>query len=855
MSRAGVDIIIPIYNALDYLKECLDSIRMHTDLSLDRVIMIDDCSPDPLVWPWVEQQKSENIIVMQNEHNLGFSGTINRGISMSCRDVILLNTDTVVTSGWVDKICRCAYSDPDIATVTPFSNAATICSIPQYLADNTIPHNLGPDYYNTIVEKTSIRRYPRISVAVGFCMYIKREVIDLIGVFDAQTFQLGYGEENDFCWRASEMGYSHRLCDDTFIYHKGTASFVNKNKEQLQREHTKVLWKRYPLLMQQNELFVSNDQNADLREAIALFAALDPKKKNILFVLHNEYHSSATDLIGGTELHVRDLERSLRDQYNVFVAAREGNTLLLTVNASGENHKVRWEIGDRPLYFSFTNGRLKSIWKQIVDAFGIGLVHVHHLEGLSLDIFDVCKTRSIPVVFSLHDFLSVCPTIKLIRPDMGFCLIEKSDETCKECLRFWRSVSNVPDYLGHWRNEWLKRLESCEQIIAPSHFTKGVVSTFYPSLSEHIDVIEHGTDYIKPYLKSETKANDYNCKVELLENEGNTAVFRCIINGPNLDKTKLCTTAHTSTSDELLVPLIIEGVLPDQLSAQIRVPVCFLPKEEIVLSVNSVEDGNTVGHAEVNLDLKGKNHSLKGNINIAALGGIAPEKGSRILANAVKNSDPSYNWFLFGFTNDATLLNIRKDNFYISGRYEREQLSTMLEQYKIDVICIPSVCPETFSYTLSEAWSAGIPVIVTGLGAVGDRVSRNGGGWVLPDNTDGDALLKLIQKQVLLPGALDIKKKEISNIKLNSVLEMIEKYNLIYKDTAVNRICETSIWPELLRKNRIGNKGIVGYQVYDDSVLRTLAAREDELRLIKSTKGYRALEWARRIKFRILGIH
>ena len=61
-------------------------------------------------------------------------------------------------------------------------------------------------------------------------MYVKQEAYELVGEFDAKTFGRGYGEENDFCCRCSMLGYTHVLCDDTFIYHAGTASFASEEK-------------------------------------------------------------------------------------------------------------------------------------------------------------------------------------------------------------------------------------------------------------------------------------------------------------------------------------------------------------------------------------------------------------------------------------------------------------------------------------------------------------------------------------------------------------------------------------------------------------------------------------------------
>ena len=228
----GVDIIIPIYNAYDDLYKCLQSVYQYTDLVENRLILINDNSSDTRIEPYLNSQTKENVIIIHNKENKGFSNNINLGMAQSKeRDVLLLNSDTIVTKNWVEKIVECAYSDRAIGTVTPLSNNATLCSVPNFCEENSLPEGMNVDQAAAIIEECSLRKYPRITVAHGFCMFVKREVINAIGNFDAETFGRGYGEENDFCNRAEQMGYIHVMCDDTYIYHSGTKSFVSKEKE------------------------------------------------------------------------------------------------------------------------------------------------------------------------------------------------------------------------------------------------------------------------------------------------------------------------------------------------------------------------------------------------------------------------------------------------------------------------------------------------------------------------------------------------------------------------------------------------------------------------------------------------
>lgn len=89
------------------------------------------------------QYASLNIIVLDNEINLGFVGTVNKGMEYSDSDVILLNSDTEVSDFWLEEMEKCAYSQDDVATVTALSNNATLVSVPNGLQPNKLPDSMS----------------------------------------------------------------------------------------------------------------------------------------------------------------------------------------------------------------------------------------------------------------------------------------------------------------------------------------------------------------------------------------------------------------------------------------------------------------------------------------------------------------------------------------------------------------------------------------------------------------------------------------------------------------------------------------------------------------------------------------
>ncbi len=135
-----VDVIIPVYRGLQQVQICLQSVLRHPLETLHDIILIDDCSPDPALSAYLNSLAAEqpHVTLLRNAANIGFVASVNRAMQLHAdRDVVLLNSDTEVAGAWLDRLHRCAYRSTDIATVTPFSNNATICSFPCTFCNNS----------------------------------------------------------------------------------------------------------------------------------------------------------------------------------------------------------------------------------------------------------------------------------------------------------------------------------------------------------------------------------------------------------------------------------------------------------------------------------------------------------------------------------------------------------------------------------------------------------------------------------------------------------------------------------------------------------------------------------------------
>lgn len=734
-----VDIVIPVYNAYDDLVICINSLKKYTDLEQHRAILINDCSPDERIRPYLDGLAEEGFTVIYNEKNKGFSGNVNLGFQQSeDRDVLLLNTDTILTKGWLEKIIRCAYSDPAIATVTPLSNNATLCSVPEFCEENTLPNGFTLDEFAELIESRSLRRYPRITVAVGFCMYIKREVINVIGNFDAETFERGYGEENDFCCRAEQAGYYHAMCDDAYVYHTGTKSFVSKEKQKYIDAHETILNQRYPLQMQRNREHVRDNPNSFVQNNLKIYIPFHNGKKNILYLAQSDFQEDADDHVGGIQLHVKDLTMGLKDDYNIFVVARDRSYIRCTGYAGDQVVPLKFYVGEKPDYPVFHDKKLRKIYDNILNAFSIDMVHVHHVLGMSLEMYYAAKELEIPVITTIHDYYMVCPSEKLLDAEGRVCCNGESAERCASCLKKKEQIADTMGYLKIWRARNLEVLEDSKKIIVPSYHTAKMIATYYPELEQKIEVVEHGSEELTdiPELKHDEKK------------------FR-----------------------------------------------------------------------------------------VAFVGGINESKGSQIIYELVKKSNADIDWYIFGGLGDRELLYLEKKNLHKMGPYVREELPELIRKNSIDLICIFSIWPETFCYTLSEAILCRIPVVVSGIGALGERVEQLKCGWTIENFHDAEHILAKIRELKEKPEEYQQCVERLCSLELRTVDEMVDCYQKLYQSFLEDKksICKGFDVQEIYRGYALASgEKIVGMEI-SGNILERLNEAETSLYLIYNSTSYKLI--------------
>ena len=239
--------MVPVHNATALVERCLASVLAHTT-GRARLIIIDDASTDPGIAPLLARHaRLERVEVLHNDANLGFTATANRGIvEAGHADVVLLNADTEVGPNWLQGLRRAAYAAEDVATATAVSDNAGAFSVPELEQANTLPACWSFDASARALWQHAGLAHPGLRSGSGFCLYSRRSVLDAVGLLDETAFSEGYGEENDFCQRASQRGLRHLVAGNVLVRHARSASFGDERRAALGRAGMAVLRERWP---------------------------------------------------------------------------------------------------------------------------------------------------------------------------------------------------------------------------------------------------------------------------------------------------------------------------------------------------------------------------------------------------------------------------------------------------------------------------------------------------------------------------------------------------------------------------------------------------------------------------------
>lgn len=277
-----VTIVVPVYGDITATKDCLLALSKYIDHQKHTVTIVNDNGPEADTMEKMINvfiKKHSNFHYFRNENNVGFIKTCNKAVlelDTTSNDILLLNSDTEVTKGFLEEMLNVLYTEDSIGVVSPRSNNATIMTVP--LSSATRKGIEAKDSFELFKElKKTAPRYSIVPTAHGFCMLIKRELINQYGLFD-EVFGKGYGEEVDFCLRIGMHGYKSVISNHAYVFHLEARSFTLETKNQLLEKNNQIIKKRYPAYQQLVSTYIN--------EALFLEEGIEPRKSKYDSSLH-----------------------------------------------------------------------------------------------------------------------------------------------------------------------------------------------------------------------------------------------------------------------------------------------------------------------------------------------------------------------------------------------------------------------------------------------------------------------------------------------------------------------------------------------------------------------------------------
>ncbi len=267
------DIIIPVWNQLAFTKKCVESVFSKTNFAF-RLIIIDNASVEPTkgYLEKLDEEREDTVSLLRNENNLGFVKAANQGMKESNAPYIcLLNNDTEVAEGWLTEMVKVAQGRENIGIVNPNSNTLG-CPLKKRQSLESIAQEL----------KLYSGEYSELAWACGFCMLIKREVVQKIGLFD-EIYGMGNFEDADFSKRAQRQGYLSVCAKAAYVYHRERRSFIKFKKfDQDFERNRRIFYTKWG--RQQRILYVLTKHNPEYIEKVSREALRLAREGNIIWI-------------------------------------------------------------------------------------------------------------------------------------------------------------------------------------------------------------------------------------------------------------------------------------------------------------------------------------------------------------------------------------------------------------------------------------------------------------------------------------------------------------------------------------------------------------------------------------------
>jgi GT2 family glycosyltransferase/glycosyltransferase involved in cell wall biosynthesis len=607
-------VVVPVYRGLAVTQACLETV-LHALPGQVRLIVVDDASPEPGLSAWLDQFcQDARVTLLRHTRNLGFPAAANAGLEAATGcDVLLLNSDTLLPPGAIERLQQALYSRAELGSVTPFSNEATICSYPNRAGGNAAPDLAGTVALDAMAAKANKNAIVEIPTGIGFCLLMRHDCIAKTRLFRPEIFAQGYGEEVDWCLRARHRGYIHVAATGVFVAHFSGTSFGPAGRA-LNLRNSTILLRLYPGYDRLIGAHLTADPLAPARRLLDAARFAQARRKTATLLISHHHGGGVRRRVDFEMCRLRDAGIRPILLYPDTGAGPYPHPTALTDNAPDDYPNLRFNLPEAMPEL------LRLLRKE-----RIGRAVLHHGLGHHPSLRGIAEQLGCEMDIVIHDYASFCPRVHLLGPERRYC--------------------GDPD---------LKACAACVAIAGDETF------------------------------------------------EG-------------LSPQKL----HARSRREFASARQISALSADAARRIVR----HFPK--ILPAVTPWEDD-------------GRRRQLippgRGHRRIAVICGIGPAKGYETLLECGQDAgrrNLSLEFVIAGASLDDEKL-LETGRIFITGPYRPAELPELLAGLRADLAFIPSIWPETWCFTLTEAWEAGLYTMAFDLGAQAERIAATGNGALLP---------------------------------------------------------------------------------------------------------------------------
>ncbi len=484
--RRAIDVVIPLYRGAGAFAACLDSLGANMLPGL-RIVAVDDGIAEPALRKSAEQAAARGrIVLLRHAQNRGFPAAVNTGLRYATdgpagtggdrapgRDVVLLNSDTLAPPDAIARLAEAAYADARTGTATPLTTDGTLTTRQTFGAAEAMPDAAALATMDAAARAANAGLRVQLPTCMGFCVYIRHDCLAETGLLREDAFAQGYGEENDFSLRASQLGWDHVAACDVVVAHAGGTSFGAAGAA-LRPHNQAVLERLHPGYHAAVSTWIAADPLRPARFALdAKLWQAGQCPQAVVLVTH--------DAGGGVERRIAARVAALRGEGRRAIVVRPGDGFAVSDGTQATHPNLRFATVEALAVFLHDDHPVA--------------VELHHTAAHDPAIARLAGLLRVPFDVCVHDFAAICPRVTLLGAPVGtggpfgttgYCGEPADRRVCEDCIADHGARIPFQGSVAAHRERHGMLLRAARRLTAPSRDAAERLRRFVPRLNPEV---------------------------------------------------------------------------------------------------------------------------------------------------------------------------------------------------------------------------------------------------------------------------------------------------------------------------------------------------------------------------------